>query len=343
MLRRLPLQNPTSRFAREELTYDEGEVPLQGMELLEDQSRSILSENDSPDLPFRYSLNAYRGCAHGCSYCYARPSHEYLGLGAGTDFERKLLYKPRAPELLREAFERHSWKGEFIVISGNTDAYQPVEAELGLTRKCLEVCLEYRNPVGVITKSTLIERDVDLLAELHRVAHIAVAVSVTSMNAEVSRKIEPYAPAPQRRIETIRRLSARGIPVMVFFSPWIPGLTDQDLVPVLEAAREAGAISAMTQAVRLPGAVQQVFAERLERDFPDRAERVLGLIRGMRGGALNDSRFESRMKGDGAYAAAVQQMFLATKKRLGYGAFPAPRGDTFQRPEKPKKQLTLFS
>jgi DNA repair photolyase len=347
VLRRLPVQNPASRFERASRSYDEEFVPEQGLERFEDQSRSILSENKSPDLGFRFSLNAYRGCAHGCSYCYARPSHEYLGFGSGTDFERKLLFKPRAAELLRARFEKESWKGELIVVSGNTDAYQPLEAELKLTRKCLEVCVEFRNPVHIITKAALVERDLDLLQELDARASVSVSVSVTSLDETVSRSLEPYAPPPRRRLETIRRLAAQGIRVRVHVAPWIPGLTDHDLVPILEAAREAGASSAMAQPVRLPGPVAQVFEERLRRDFPQQAEKVLGRILDIRAGRLNDPRFGSRMRGTGAYAQTVRATFEATCRRLGYLALPEPKEGTFQRPaghraKKETPQLSLF-
>jgi len=200
MLRRLPLANPIHRWQRDHVEYEPGEAPEVGLEIYEDASKGILSENDSPDLSFRYSINPYRGCAHGCAYCYARPSHEYLGFGSGTDFERKLLVKLHAPELLAAAFERKSWHGELLVLSGNTDCYQPIEARYELTRRCLEVCRDYRNPVHIITKSTLVERDIDVLSELHAVASVAISVSVTFWDAEVARAIEPYVPAPRRRI-----------------------------------------------------------------------------------------------------------------------------------------------
>jgi DNA repair photolyase len=343
MLRRLELHNPKSRFSEREIEYDEGEVPEQGLVVLEDDSRSILSENSSPDLPFRFSLNAYRGCAHGCSYCYARPSHEYLGFGAGTDFERRIVFKPHAAVLLRERFEHQSWRGELIAISGNTDAYQPLESKLRLTRKCLEVCAEYKNPVHIITKSALVERDIDIFERLRDEASIGVSVSVTSFDAEVSRLIEPYAPPPSRRIEIIRRLSERKIPVLVHIAPWIPGLTDRDIVPILEATRDAGAISAMAQPVRLPGATEQVFVERLERDFPLQAPKVLARIRDLRSGKLNDTRFHSRMKGEGSYAETITSVFRATCIRLGFAPFPHAREGTFARPRSGQEQLSLFA
>jgi len=343
MLRRLPVQNPINGYQRAHVEYEPGEVPESGLEIYEDNTQNILSTNDSPDLPFRYSVNPYRGCAHGCSYCYARPTHEYLGFGAGTDFERKIVIKPRAPELLAQVFEKRSWRGEVLVFSGVTDCYQPIEARYELTRRCLELCRDYQNPVHIITKSTLVERDIDLLGELCARASASVSVSVTFWDADVARLIEPYVPTPRRRIETIRRLSAAGIPVVVHAAPLILGLSDKDMLPILEAAREAGATAAMMMPVRLPGAVAEVFETRLRRDLPLRAERILSHIREMRGGKLNDPRFGSRQVGEGRYAEALQQTFQATARRLGYTELPEPRPDTFKRPAgKRQGQLGLF-
>ncbi len=342
MFKRLPLVNPVNRFERTHVEYDEGERPEIGLEIYEDQSKSVIAENDSPDLSFRYSINPYRGCGHGCAYCYARPSHEYLGFGSGVDFERKLVVKPRAPELLRAAFERPSWPGELLVFSGNTDCYQPIESRFELTRRCLEVCREYQNPVHIITKGALIERDIDLLADLHARASVGVSVSVTFWNDEVSRAMEPYVPLPRRRVETIRRLTAAGLPVMVHVAPVIVGLSDRDVIPILEAAREAGAISAMMMPVRLPGSVAEVFETRLREALPLRAERVLSRIRETRGGKLNDPRFGSRQRGEGSYMEAVWQVFEATRIKLGYGEFPEPRAGTFARPGRAGDQLGLF-
>lgn len=343
MLRRLPLQNPVNGFERAHVEYDPGEAPETGLEVYEDNTQNILSTNDSPDISFRYSVNPYRGCAHGCSYCYARPSHEYLGFGSGTDFERRIVIKPRAAELLRAAFEKRSWQGELLVFSGITDCYQPLEAKYQLTRGCLEVCRDYQNPVHIITKSTLVERDIDLLRELQARTSVAVSVSVPFWDAAVARIIEPYVPTPQRRIETIRRLSAAGIPVIVHVAPVIVGLADKDILPIMRAAREAGATAAMMMPVRLPGSVAEVFEKRLRESLPLRADRILSHIREMRGGKLNDSRFGSRQQGEGKYVEAIHQTFQATAKRLGYTNLPEPRQDTFQRPTPKSAQLGLFS
>lgn len=342
MLRRLPLQNPVNGWERAHVEYDPGEAPQTGLEIYEDNTQNILSTNDSPDISFRYSVNPYRGCAHGCSYCYARPSHEYLGFGAGTDFERRIVIKPRAPELLKEAFDKRGWQGDLLVFSGITDCYQPVEARFELTRRCLEVCRDYQNPVHIITKSTLVERDIDVLSELSARASLSVSVSVTFWDAEVARVIEPYVPTPRRRIETIRRLTAAGIRVVVHVAPVIVGLSDRDMLPILQAAREAGAVSAMMMPVRLPGSVAEVFERRLREALPLRAERVLSHIREMRGGKLNDPRFGSRQRGEGKYVEAIQQSFEAACRRLGYADWPEPRTGTFARPRSSQKQLGLF-
>ena len=273
--------------------------------------------------------------------CYARPSHEYLGFGAGTDFERKIMVKRQAPELLREAFERRSWRGELILFSGNTDCYQPLERKLELTRRCLEVCLEYKNPIHIITKGVLVERDFDLLAELSRVAQAGLTLSIPFRDEGVARAMEPYAAAPSRRFETMRRASQAGIDVSINVAPLIPGLNDRDVVPLLEAAKAAGATSAGTSMLRLPGPVAEVFVERLRDALPLAAEKVLTRVREMRGGKLNDPRFGARQTGEGRYAKTVLDLFEVTVHRLGLDHRPAAtRATTFARP--PRGQLRLF-
>ena len=350
-MRPLPLRNPANPWRKEQVTYLEDPEAAERVELtiFEDDSKSILSDNDSPDLGFRYSVNPYRGCLHGCAYCYARPTHEYLGFGSGADFERKIVVKLRAGELLRAAFEKQSWLGELVLFSGNTDCYQPLESSYRLTRACLEVCLEYRNPLHVITKSALIERDVDLLAELAAMGSASVTVTIPFWDAAVARTIEPLAPTPARRIETVRRLAARGIPVSVNIAPLIPGLSDRDIVHVLEAAAGAGALSAGLIPLRLPGSVKEVFAERIRDAFPLRAEKILTRVRDMRGGKLNDPNFGSRMHGDGPYFEAVQLLFAQTARRLGLGSYQGGEYDegsrqltTFRRPTDKNGQLRLF-
>jgi DNA repair photolyase len=273
--------------------------------------------------------------------CYARPSHEYLGFGAGTDFERKIMVKRQAPELLREAFERRSWRGELVVFSGNTDCYQPLERKLELTRRCLEVCLEYKNPVHVITKGVLVERDLDLLAELSRVAQAGLTLSIPFRDEGVARAMEPYAATPARRVETMRRASQAGIDVSINVAPLIPGLNDRDVVPLLEAAKAAGASAAGTSMLRLPGPVAEVFVERLRHALPLAADKVLARVREMRGGKLNDPRFGARQTGEGRYAKTILDLFEVTVHRLGLDRRPAaPRATTFARP--PRGQLRLF-
>jgi DNA repair photolyase len=337
------MSNPPNPWARTSIEYlsEEG-PPLSEVEVLVDQSREILSHNESPDLGFRYSLNPYRGCMHACAYCYARPTHEYLDLGAGTDFDTKIVIKPEAPRLLREAFERRSWQGETVVFSGVTDCYQPLEASLRLTRGCLEVCVAYRNPVGIVTKAPLIERDMDLLVALHREARVHVMVSVPFWDAARARAIEPYVATPQRRVRTIERLASQGIPVGVNVAPIIPGLNDGEIAQVLQAARDAGARSAGMVLLRLPGAVKEVFASRLRAALPLRAERVLARVREARGGALYDGRFGVRQRGEGEYAMMIEDLFAKTAARLGLATgWQDPIGpSTFRRPA--GGQLSLF-
>jgi DNA repair photolyase len=341
VVRSLPLKNPQSRFERFRVEYSEG-TPEAALELYDDQSQSILSENDSPDLGFRFSVNPYRGCLHGCAYCYARPTHEYLGFGAGSDFERKIVVKRRAPELLEQAFRRASWQGELVVFSGNTDCYQPLEHQLELTRGCLAVCARFRNPVHVITKSVLVERDIDLLTELAREADAGVTLSIPFFDAEVARAIEPYAPPPARRLEAVRRLSEAGLSVGVNVAPLIPGLNDKDVVPILEAAHAAGARGAGIVALRLPGNVADVFVERIREALPLRAEKILTRVREMRGGKLNDPRFGFRQGGEGRYIETVLELFELTVRRLGMQhRHAAPRPSTFRRPGE-GAQLELF-
>ncbi len=338
----LHVANPPNPWDSSHVEYLE-EAPKAKLVVYVDSTRSIVSRNDSPDIAFAHSVNPYRGCYHGCAYCYARPSHEYLSFGAGTDFERRIVIKPEAPRLLEQAFKRRSWQGELVMFSGNTDCYQPLEASYRLTRRCLEVCARFRNPVGVITKSPLIERDVDLLLKLQREAYVSVTLSVPFADAWQARILEPAVPSPQRRFEAIRRLSAAGLEVGVNVAPVIPGLTDAQIVEVLERAREAGAVYAGTTLMRLPGPVAEVFEARLREGFlPERADRVLARIREVRGGKTNDPRYNSRMRGEGPYAEAIRALFNATRRRLGYRERPGPPDPTpFRRPEKPRAQLSL--
>ena len=336
-------ENPPIRFRDVTVAYDDGDGPPPAtITLLADQSRSILSHNDSPDLGFSWSANPYRGCQSACAYCYARPTHEYLDLGAGTDFDTKIVFKPTAPALLRAAFDKPSWKGELVMFSGVTDCYQPVERDLQLTRGCLEVCLEYRNPVSIISKHALVERDVELIAELAREAGAHLSVSLAWTNPELQRTIEPWAASPARRLKVIETFAKAGIPVGVMIAPVIPGLNDDQIVKVLEAARAAGATHAGWALLRLPGAVKEVFEGRLRVSLPLVADKVLHRVRETRGGEkLYDARFHVRGRGEGVYAQTIAALFETTAKRLGFNQDGGPDPPSrFRRPS--KGQLSLF-
>jgi DNA repair photolyase len=320
-VRPVAISNPPNPWATTEVEYLEG-APEVKLEVFADQTRQILAKNDSPDVGFTYSVNPYRGCFHACAYCYARPSHEYLSLGAGTDFDRKITVKLRAAELLRAAFAKKSWRKETVVFSGVTDCYQPLEASYRLTRACLEVCVAHANPAAIITKSALIERDVDVLIELARAASVFVTVSIPFWDAERARAIEPYVATPARRLRVIETLARAGLPVGVNVAPIIPGLNDQDIPKILAAARDAGATRAGCVLVRLPGSVKQVFEQRLRQALPLVADRVLHRIRETRGGQLYDSRFGTRGRGEGSYADIIRTLFDTTAARLGFGENP---------------------
>jgi DNA repair photolyase len=337
-----PIANPPNPWASTSLEYLE-EVPLAKVEVYEDHTREIVARNDSPDLGFRFSVNPYRGCNHSCAYCYARPTHEYLSFGAGTDFDTKIMAKLQAGQLLRTTFERPSWKGDLVMFSGVTDCYQPLEASLRLTRSCLEVCAEYRNPVGMITKGVIVERDLDLLERLSREASAHVSLSIPIWDPQLARAIEPGAPSPQRRIEAIRKLASAGVSVGVMVAPIIPGVSDEGMACVLEAAKDAGASYAGYVLLRLPSSVKDVFTERIKAALPLRAEKILHRVRETRGGALYDSRFGVRGRGEGPYAEMIAQAFEVTVRRLGFNAFSdAHPPSTFRRPPKITPQLSLF-
>jgi len=345
-----PIANPPNPWRTSEVEYlpeeCEGSAPGAKLEVYEDHTREILSTNDSPDIGFKWSVNPYRGCFHACAYCFARPTHEYLGLGAGTDFDRKITVKPQAAKLLCEAFERKGWLGELIVFSGVTDCYQPLEASYRLTRACLEVCAEYRNPVGIITKAPLIERDLELLLQLQREARLSVTISIPIWNRAHAHAIEPYVATPERRMRTIERLAAAGLQVGINVAPLIPGLGEEDLGELLTRARDAGATRAGFVFLRLPGSVAAVFEERLRVALPLRADRVLNRVREARGGKLYDSRFGVRGRGAGPVAEAAQALFKSTALRLGlalgHGDQAGEAATTFRRPARPGRQLELL-
>ena len=319
-------QNPPGRFEvlhvepePDEACGPDDTTPAHGVPTLyfHDASRSIISSNTSPDVPFDRSVNPYRGCEHGCIYCYARPTHEYLGLSAGLDFETRIFVKPRAPELLRAELSRRSWKARLLAMSGVTDPYQPIERRLELTRRCLEVLAEFRNPVGVITKSALVTRDLDVLAELAAHHCVTVTLSVTTLDEDVRHAMEPRASTAERRFEAITRLRDRGIPAGVSIAPVVPGLTDHEIAPILNQAAQAGAQYAHFITLRLPYGVKDLFEAWLEEHFPDRKQKVLNRIRDLRGGKLTAPAFGERMRGTGVWADTITAMFHSARTQAG--------------------------
>jgi len=346
---RAAADNPPNRFRPIAVIHDvpdeerdpDGD-PLPRTRFFEDSSRSILAWNDSPDVGFDAGVNPYRGCEVGCIYCYARAFHEYLGFSAGLDYETNILVKRDAPRLLRTALASPKWTPQAIALSGATDPYQPVERRLAITRGCLEVLLEARNPVHVITKRDLVVRDVDLLGPLSDLGAARVHVSVTTLDGTLQRIMEPRGSAPHRRLEAIRRLADAGVRVGVNVAPVVPGLTDHEVPAILEAAREAGARTAAYILLRLPHGIGRLFEEWLDRHLPDRKERVLGRIRETRGGRLYDSRFRQRGRGDGPYASHLHSMFRVAASRLGYDLDPAPLSTASFRAPRSGPQLGLF-
>jgi DNA repair photolyase len=343
--------NPTNRFERLEVEADyehvEGdEEYLQQLarpktHYLVDTSRSILATNDSPDIGFTRSINPYRGCEHGCVYCYARPTHEWLGFSCGVEFESRIMVKPEAPRLLREALADSAYEPTCIAVSGVTDCYQPIERKLCITRGCLEVLLEARNPCGIVTKNALVTRDLDLLAEMGRRQLVAVYISVTTLDPELSRRMEPRASAPARRLEAIARLSAAGVPTGVVVAPIIPGLTDHEVPAILQAVADAGARFSGYVPLRLPFQVKDLFMDWLGRHYPDRRDKVLNRLRSMRSGKLNDSSFETRMTGTGFWAEEIRQVYEMGCRKAGIGDRPTLGTADFRRPQ--VGQLTLWS
>ncbi len=324
----------------DEFLQSQRSIPTQ---YIPDDAKSVVSENDSPDVGFRYSLNPYRGCSHGCAYCYARPTHEYLGLNAGLDFETQVFVKHRAPELFRQWLARESWEPEFIAFSGVTDCYQPAEREFRLTRGCLEVALEARQPIGIITKNALVSRDLDLLAEMARFDTVSVALSITTLDESLARTMEPRTSSPQARLRTIRQLREAGIRATVMVAPIIPGLNDSEVPTILEAAADAGTCSASYILLRLPLTVRPVFLDWLERTQPLKKDRVESMIRASRGGQLSDSQFGSRMRGVGEIAEQIKQTFRVFAKRFHLDRKLGPLDTShFRRPTMACGQLRLF-
>jgi DNA repair photolyase len=310
---------------------------------LDDASQTIVATNDSPDINFRYSVNPYRGCSHGCSYCYARPGHEYLGMSAGVDFETKILVKRRAPELLREFLARPKWTAETIVFSGVTDCYQPAEREFKLTRGCLEVAAECRQPVGIITKNALVTRDLDLLRELAAHRAVSVGISVTTLDQELARVMEPRTSTPAARLRAISELSAAGIPVTIMTAPIIPGINEHEIPALLAAGREAGATHASYVLLRLPTTVKDVFLDWLRRCRPNQAAKVELFLRSARDGKLNSSTFGDRQRGHGEIADNIARTFKVFAKRHGLdGPRQPPSREAFIPPKPTTGQLNLF-
>lgn len=343
--------NPVNRFDKlhvelehlEDIGLTEDDRPLLRTEFFTDSTRTIVNKNTSPDIPFTYSINPYRGCEHGCAYCYARPTHEYLGLSAGYDFESKIFVKTDAPDLLRRELHKPSWTPETISISGVTDCYQPAERQFRLTRQILEVLNEFKNPVGLITKNALITRDLDILESLAKDGLVVTFLSLTTLDEKLARDLEPRTSSPRARLQAVERLAKAGVPVGVNLAPMIPGLTDHEIPQLLKAAQEAGAKHAGFTPLRLPSSVQPVFIDWLERTRPERAQKVLNAVKDMRGGKLNDPNFGSRFEGSGPRAENMRTMFDLYARKYGFNQTRIElRKDKFKRPPKTGDQMTFF-
>ncbi|MBI2805285.1 MAG: PA0069 family radical SAM protein [Planctomycetes bacterium] len=328
--------NPPNRF--ELIRYEPledgacDERPAPATQFFRDATASIIATNDSPDVPFSASINPYRGCEHGCVYCYARPYHEYLGFSIGLDFETKIMVKEDAPRLLRKELNSKKWTPQILGMSGVTDCYQPIERRLEVTRHCLEVLAAFRNPVWIVTKNRLVTRDIDLLQALAAHDAAAVVIAVTTLDAELARMMEPRATTPAGRLQAIRDLTAAGIPTAVLMAPVIPGLTDHELPAVLAAARQAGAVHANYTMLRLPYGLPTLFDNWLDQHVPEKKDKVLSRIRAVRGGDLNDPRFGARMRGEGPIADAVKQMYKVAYKKNGFPGKKPLSTKAFRRP-----------
>jgi DNA repair photolyase len=337
--------NPANRFEAIHVEedpvdkIDEDSRPIKTL-FFRDSSQSIIARNNSPDVGFETSVNPYRGCEHGCIYCYARPTHEYLGFSAGTDFESRIMVKIDAPQLLERELSSQKWSPKVIAISGVTDPYQPVERRLKITRGCLEVLARFRNPVGIITKNRLVTRDIDLLGELAQFSAAAVNISVTSLDETLQRLLEPRTSPPGARLEAITMLRNAGVPVGVMVAPIIPGLTDHEMPMILQACAKAGAQFAGYTIVRLPFAVAPLFERWLDEHFPEKKQRVLSRIRTIRGGTrLNDPRWATRIKGEGIFAEQIGSLFQISCRKYGIGPRPELSAEHFRAP---RRQLRLF-
>jgi DNA repair photolyase len=337
--------NPKNRFETIERVPDPFEdsdaVSSPATQFFPDTTKSIIAYNDSPDVGFDASINPYRGCEHGCVYCYARPTHEYLGFSSGLDFETKIMIKEDAPELLRVELSSPKWRPQVVALSGNTDCYQPVEKKRRLTRRCLQVFLEFRNPVVIVTKNHLVTRDIDVLSELARYQCVGVTVSLTTLDAKLAALMEPRASRPSRRLAAIKALSEAGVPVGYLQAPMIPGLTDSEAPAIAQAAALAGATFSGYVALRLPFAVKSLFEEWLQQHYPDKKEKILNRLRAIRSGKLNDPNFKSRMRGEGIFAEQMADLFQLARKKSGIQErWPELTTEHFRRVS--KSQLELF-
>jgi DNA repair photolyase len=337
--------NPKNRFETVERVADPqdelDQTSAPQTQFFPDRSKSIIAYNDSPDVGFDASINPYRGCEHGCVYCYARPSHEYLGFSAGLDFESKIMVKEDAPELLRRELASRSWKPQLVALSGNTDCYQPAEKKRELTRRCLEVLLDFRNPVVIVTKNFLVTRDIDILSRMARYNGVGVTISLTTLDQKLSGALEPRASRPARRLAAIKMLADAGVPVGYLQAPMIPGLTDAEAPAIGVAAARAGASFSGYVALRLPFAVKELFEQWLERHYPGKKNKILNRVREIRRGKLNDPNFKSRMRGDGIYADQMAELFHLARKKSGINArWPKLATEHFRVPA--KDQLSLF-
>lgn len=325
---------------------DEGERPedtfMPSTSFIEVDAKSIVNPVPSPDVPLQWGMNPYQGCEHGCTYCYARTTHEYLGYNAGIDFETKILVKKQAAALLRKKFMLKSWKGEAIMLSGNTDCYQPIERKLKITRSLLETCAEFKNPVGIITKNTLVTRDIDILADMAKDDLTHVVISFTSLQEDLRQILEPRTSSVKSKLQAIEKMSLAGIPVIVGMAPIIPALNSHEIMNMAKAVSEAGAMQMSYTTVRLNGEVQTLFEDWLERHFPDRKQKVMGQIADLHGGTVQDNRFNTRMKGEGHVAKMIsQQMKLARKRYNLNQEIPKLNETLFRRPD--QNQLSLFT
>ena len=341
--------NPDVRFDRFHVeAVDDGwgyeeELPVLRTEVRDEVARSVISRNTSPDLSFDRSINPYRGCEHGCIYCYARTSHAFLGLSPGLDFETKLIVKPNAAALLHKELSNPRYTPKLIAIRTNTDAYQPIEKKREIMRDVLEVLSAFNHPFGIVTKGTLVARDIDILAPMAAKGLVRVGISITTLDAKLSRLMEPRVPAPAARLRAVWQLTDAGIPVRVMVSPVVPALTDHELEAILTAAKQAGAVAASSIVLRLPREVAPLFQDWLETHFPDRAARVMGRVRELHGGRDYDPNFGKRMVGQGAWAAILQQRFKLAAAKMGLDrSLPQLRTDLFAKPPQPGDQLSFL-